>query len=127
MPREIVCGNGCIAVAFDNNMNVRDFFYPRVGLENHLIGHFLRMGLWADGSFRWFDDGWNMEMGYMPETLVGRCRSSSLELDIALETNDCVHNSLDVFLRKMKFSTSLRGPERSGSSSPMTFTFMGIL
>ena len=102
MPRETIVGNGRIAVAFDSSMNVRDFFYPRVGLENHLIGHFLRMGLWADGNFRWFDDGWNTKMGYMPETLVGRCRSTSLELEISLETNDCVHHSLDVFLRKVE-------------------------
>lgn len=100
MPRETVVGNGRIAVAFDNSINIRDFFYPRVGLENHLIGHFIRTGLWADGSFRWSDDGWNTEMGYMPETLVVRCRSSSSELDLALETNDCVHNSLDAILRK---------------------------
>jgi len=102
MPRETVAGNGRIAIAIDESMNIRDFFYPRVGLENHLVGHFIKTGLWADGIFRWIDSGWNIEMGYMPETLVVRCRSSSPELNLALETSDCVHNSLDVFLRKVE-------------------------
>lgn len=63
-------GNGSIAIAFDDKMNVRDFFYPRVGLKKHLNGHFLWMGFWVDGAFRWSDDGWDVETGYMPETLV---------------------------------------------------------
>jgi oligosaccharide amylase len=101
MPRETVIGNGRIAIAFDGKMNIRDFFYPRVGLENHLLGHLLRMGVWADGQFRWSDDGWDVETGYMPETLVGRCRAKHAELGLQLETNDGVHHSLDVLLRKV--------------------------
>ena len=77
MPRETVIGNGRIAIAFDGKMNIRDFFYPRVGLENHLLGHFMRMGLWVDGQFRWSDDGWDVKTGYMPETLVSRSRAKN--------------------------------------------------
>ena len=101
MPRETVIGNGRIAIAFDGKMNIRDFFYPRVGLENHLQGHFLRMGVWAESQFRWSDDGWDVETAYMPETLVGRCRAKHAELGLELETNDGVHHSLDVLLRKV--------------------------
>jgi len=101
MPRETVIGNGRLAIAFDNKMNVRDFFYPRVGLENHLNGHYLRMGLWVDGVFRWSDDGWDVQTGYMPDTLVSRCRAKHEGLQIELETNEGVHHSLDVFLKKV--------------------------
>lgn len=101
MPREMVIGNGRIAIAFDSKLNVRDFFYPRVGLENHVIGHFLRMGVWTDGDFSWSDSGWSIDSRYMPETVVSRSRVRIPQLDLALETNDCVHNSLDVFLRKV--------------------------
>ena len=52
MPRETVVGNGRLVVAFDSRMNIRDFFYPKVGLENHVSGHELRMGIWADGEFQ---------------------------------------------------------------------------
>ena len=31
MPRETIVGNGRIAVAFDNSMNVRDFFLSQSG------------------------------------------------------------------------------------------------
>ena len=50
-------GNGRIAVAFDSKMSIRDFFYPRVGLENHVSGHELKTGVWADGEFRWLGRG----------------------------------------------------------------------
>jgi GH15 family glucan-1,4-alpha-glucosidase len=101
MPRVTVIGNDRMAIAFDGKMNIRDFFYPRVGLENHIIGHFIRMGVWADGDFRWSDDGWDVETLYMPETLVSRTLAKHAELEIQLETNDGVHHSLDVFLRKV--------------------------
>jgi GH15 family glucan-1,4-alpha-glucosidase len=93
MHGETVIGNGSIAIAFDDKMNVRDFFYPRVVLENHLNGHFLRMGLWVEGVFRWSDDGWDVETGYMPETLVSRCRAKHSGLKIELETNEGVPSS----------------------------------
>ncbi len=112
MPREAITGNGRIAAAFDSSMNIRDFFYPRVGLENHLIGHFIRIGLWADGIFRWSNEGWNNEIEYMPETLVVRCRSRISDLDLSLETNDCAHQSLDVFLRKVEIRNLSRRPRK---------------
>jgi GH15 family glucan-1,4-alpha-glucosidase len=101
MPRVTVVGNDHIAIAFDGKMNIRDFFYPRVGLENHIIGHFIRMGVWVDGEFRWSDDGWDAETLYMPETLVSRTLAKHAELEIQLETNDGVHHSQDIFLRKV--------------------------
>ncbi|HWQ19657.1 MAG TPA: glycoside hydrolase family 15 protein [Methanotrichaceae archaeon] len=101
MPRASVIGNGRVNIAFDEHMNIRDFFYPQVGLENHVFGHKLRMGVWADGKFRWLDDGWDMDIKYLPETLVSRCHARHPGLDISLETNDGVHNSQDVFMRKV--------------------------
>jgi len=101
MPRASVIGNGRVNIAFDEHMNIRDFFYPQAGLENHVFGHKLRMGVWVDGRFSWLDDGWDIEIKYLPETLVSRCHARHSGLDIALETNDGVHNSQDVFLRKV--------------------------
>lgn len=59
------------------------------------------MGLWVDDLFRGSDDGWDVKMGYLPETLVGRSRAKNAELGLQLETNDGVHHSLDVLLRKV--------------------------
>ncbi len=101
MPRNLVMGNGKIAVALDGNMNVRDLFYPQVGLENHVIGHELKTGVWVDGRFTWLGKGWNVAMTYLPETLVGRSLATHPDLDIQIETNDAVHQFLNVFMRKL--------------------------
>ena len=101
MPRSLVMGNGRIAIALDGNMTVRDLFYPQVGLENHVIGHELKTGVWVDGRFLWLGKGWNVEMKYLPDTLVGRCMATHPDLDIQIETNEAVHHLLNIFMKKV--------------------------
>ena len=112
MPRVTVVGNGRLAIAFDSQLNIRDFFYPRVGLENHLSGHELKMGIWADGQFSWLGDDWQIETKYMPETLVSRSQASNAALAVGIETNDAVHRAHDVFLRKVMVSNLAERPRR---------------
>jgi GH15 family glucan-1,4-alpha-glucosidase len=99
--RQVVLGNGRLTVALDDRMRVRDLSYPKAGLENHVAGHFFRIGVWTDGTFSWVDDGWQVQMKYLPETLVTRCTARSASLGIELEVNDTVHQFLDLFLRKV--------------------------
>lgn len=101
MAREVVLGNGRLIVALDNLMRIRDLSYPKAGLENHVAGHSFRMGIWTDNRFSWVDDGWQVEMRYLPETLVTRCTARNASLGIELEMNDTVHQFLDLFLRKV--------------------------
>jgi oligosaccharide amylase len=82
-------------------MMVRDLFYPNVGLENHVDGHFFRLGVWTDNKFSWVDKNWDIEMKYLPDTLVSMCVANSSEANVQLEINDAVHSSLDVFMRKI--------------------------
>ena len=35
MPRDIPVGNGNFLIAFDSDYQIRDVYYPYVGLENH--------------------------------------------------------------------------------------------
>jgi len=100
MPREIVLGNGSLNVALDKKMQIRDFFYPLVGLENH-AGHFFRFGVAVDGVFSWVNDNWEISTQYMPETLVSRYIAVNSELEIELEVNDAVYSFLDIYLRKI--------------------------
>jgi GH15 family glucan-1,4-alpha-glucosidase len=100
MPREIVLGNGSLNVALDKKMQIRDFFYPLVGLENH-AGHFFRFGVAVDGVFSWVNDNWEISTQYMPETLVSRYIAVNRELEIELEVNDAVYSFLDIYLRKI--------------------------
>jgi GH15 family glucan-1,4-alpha-glucosidase len=111
MPREIVVGNGCLSVALDKRMIVRDFTFPLVGLENHSFGHPFRLGVWVDGSFSWIDDDWDVSMKYLPETLVSKCSAINRKLDVALEVNDAVYSFLDLYLRKVAVTNKV-GVER---------------
>jgi len=102
MPREIVVGNGRVLVALDEKMGVKDFFYPRVGLENHAVGHVFRFGVQVDKSFSWIGGGdWEVSMKYLPETLVSQCTAKNETLGIELEVNDAVHSFLDLYLKKV--------------------------
>lgn len=97
----MVLGNGRIAAALDNKLSIRDFFYPRVGLENHLEGHEIKIGVWANGKFTWLGDNWQITMKYLPETLVSKCTAKNPDLKIELELNDAVHHFLNLYLRKV--------------------------
>ncbi len=101
MPREIVIGNGHLAIALDGKVRIRDFFYPRVGLENHTVGHAFLIGVCVDKIFRWVDDSWSTSSTYLPETLVSKCITLNSDLQIELEVNDAVYSYLDIFLRKV--------------------------
>ena len=100
-PREIVVGNGRVCIALDNMMRIRDITYPLVGLENHAVGHLFRLGLWTDKGFSWVGNDWNIQMKYLPETLVSRCIAFNSKLEVELEVSDGVYSFLDLFLRKI--------------------------
>ncbi len=110
MPREIVLGNGRLTVLLDNRLRIRDFFFPNVGLENHVVGHEFRMGVWTEGRFGWVGDGWNISMTYLPETIVGRYQAGSKELGIELEMNDAVHHFHNLYMRKVTITN--RAPRK---------------
>jgi hypothetical protein len=38
-------GNSRLAIAFGSSSNIKDLFYPRVCLKNHLSGHGFRKGI----------------------------------------------------------------------------------
>ena len=99
-PRQVVMGNGRCLVALDEKMGIRDFFYPRVGLENH-AGHVFRFGVQADRDFSWISDGWDVSLRYLPETLVSQCSAKNSQFGLELEVNDAVHSVRDLYLRKV--------------------------
>ncbi len=55
-------------------MRIRDFTYPKVGLENHAVGHPFRFGVWIANEFYWVgNDDWNISMRYLLHTIVSKC------------------------------------------------------
>lgn len=103
MPRLFTHGNGNILVCLDERGEVKDFYYPYVGLENHVSGHHVhRVGMYVGHELAWLDN---------PEWVI--TTDCSLEIDscmivaehnrlgVRLEFNDVAYNEKDIFLREI--------------------------
>ena len=101
MPRALCVGNGNLQVNVDNDMNIRDMFFPFVGLENHVSGHFCRFGVWVDGRFSWIDASWNKKLSYKEDSLVTDVSLKKPDLQLELQIEDGVNHFHDIFLRKV--------------------------
>lgn len=105
MPRDLPLGNGSLLVAFDQDYQIRDLYWPHVGQENHAIGHPFRTGVWVEGQFRWLDDWkWKRNMGYQPETLVTNVRLEHPDLLISIQFSDSVDFHEDLFVRRLEIT-----------------------
>jgi oligosaccharide amylase len=102
MARALTLGNGSLLVCLDEFGFVRDFYFPYVGLENHVAGERHRIGVWVNGQFSWIDDGsWKISIGYKPETMVGYLVCKSEQLNITVVMEDIVYNETDIFMRQV--------------------------
>ena len=102
MSRSLVLGNGRYLVNLDHLYQIRDIYFPRIGLENHTEGHPFRFGVWVDGATHWVDDSWEREIGYQDGTLVGRAVLRNAWLGVELECRDAVDFEVDVFCRELR-------------------------
>ncbi len=102
MPREIVLGNGNMLVNFDSFLNMRDFYFPYVGMENHISGYKNRLGVWVEGLFSWLEEpGWCRKSGYKDESLVSDVTAVNMELGIEILINDAVHYRENIYLKRI--------------------------
>ncbi|MCI0609167.1 MAG: glycoside hydrolase family 15 protein [Anaerolineae bacterium] len=102
MPRDIPVGNGSLLVNFDSTYQLRDLYWPHVGLENHTAGHPFRFGIWVDGQFSWVHEPeWQKWLGYEPITLVTRASLENVRLGIHLQVHDVVDFHEDLYLRQV--------------------------
>lgn len=108
MARSIVLGNGEILVGIDRFAQVRDFYFPYVGSENHTSDCIHKIGVWVDGVFSWLSDtGWNIKIDYEGETLVSHIQATNQTLGIELLFTDTVYNEQNIFLRKVKVKNTV--------------------
>lgn len=115
MARRVTLGNGNILVGIDSRGQVRDFYFPHVGHQNHVSGasgSFVhRIGVSVNGAFRWFDDAsWQIAVGEDLHLAIGDVYAKNTELNIAIRSKDAVHNEKNVFLRS--FTIENLSPEK---------------
>ncbi|MFH1682846.1 MAG: glycoside hydrolase family 15 protein [Candidatus Woesearchaeota archaeon] len=101
MTRHFVLGNNRILVCLDKDCQVRDFYFPYVGQENHVNDKRHRIGIWTEGKFSWLDTAsWKKNLNYKKETMVTDILAVNKELEIELRINDAVCHDRDIFIRK---------------------------
>ncbi len=103
MPKSLALGNGNMLVCLDKYAQVRDLYFPYVGLENHVGGAYVhRVGVWVDGKIRWLSHpSWKVSVNCGKDALVSNIKATNSELKIDLNFSDAVYNEKDIFLRKV--------------------------
>ncbi|MAG55156.1 MAG: glycosyl hydrolase, partial [Planctomycetes bacterium] len=108
MPRDLVLGNGSLLVAFDDQYAIRDLTWPHVGQENHVMGRRCRVGLQVDGRTTWLGgDGWDGDLEYLPDTLVGSSTFRSADLGLVVSVRDAVLDTEPVLVRSFEIEDTL--------------------
>src|SRR3989344_8252462 len=104
MSRSIVLSNGELAVAMDAYGLVRDVYYPHVGYEDHVRGHYVhRIGVWVDGAMSWLgeDTQWEITVSCDEDALASSIIGKHAALNIQLNFKDIVYNERPIFLRRV--------------------------
>ncbi len=101
---EIVLGNGKTLIGIDENAQLRDLYFPYVGLENHVGGNNRhRIGVWVDGKMMWTDDeAWRISVRAGDETMAGDTVAINESIGIELNIEDVLYNEKDIFLRQIR-------------------------
>lgn len=112
MPKSLVLGNGNILIGLDNRGQVRDFYFPYVGLENQAGSNFIhRIGVWANNQLLWFDDpSWEIHVNYQEESLVSHIEAINTNLNLKIEFNDIVYNEKNIFIRHAQVTNLGQSP-----------------
>ncbi|ADI73147.1 glycoside hydrolase 15-related protein [Methanohalobium evestigatum Z-7303] len=102
MTRHIVLGNQSLLVNIDKWFQVRDIYYPYVGLENHVLGHAHKIGIFVDGIFSWInEDDWIKLPAYKNDTLITENKATNKNLGLKLILEENVYCEDNIFLRKI--------------------------
>lgn len=104
MPRSFTAGNGEMLVGLDAAGQLRDLYYPQVGLENHVgEGRRHRVGVYVDGEIHWLtSDDFVVSAETNPETQAGDVVARNKKIGITLRIHDVVYNERPVFIRDIE-------------------------
>jgi oligosaccharide amylase len=109
MPRDIPIGNGNLLITFDDRYQVRDFYFPHVGQENHAGNQPCHFGIYVDnphgsgGRLAWTTDpGFHIRQRYIKDTLTTSVALDHKSLNVSLYCNDVVDFHRSVCVRRIK-------------------------
>jgi oligosaccharide amylase len=112
MPRDIPVGNGRLLITFDNRYQIRDFYFPHVGQENHAGAGPCRFGVYAStpgdphghhARLVWTSDpSWTIRQRYLRDTLTTSVSLDHRDLKLSLYCNEVVDFHRNIFVRKIK-------------------------
>lgn len=111
-------------VTFDQHYQIRDFYFPHVGQENHAGAGPCRFGVWSNlpkahenhGDRRrrrlfWTYQNWDIQLGYQPDTLATHVVMKHRDLQLELRCSDVVDFHRLMLVRKIEI-TNLVDQER---------------
>lgn len=103
MARAIILGNGNSLVCLDQSGQVRDFYFPFAGQENHIGQNQVhKVGVFVDGNLSWIDNGdWQVDTKYEEYSMVSQTSLINNKLKLKLNFCDIVYNEKNVFVRKI--------------------------
>ena len=102
MTRHIALGNQSLLINIDKWLQIRDIYFPRVGQENHVLGHAMRVGIYSDNSLSWINDNnWERKLGYENETLITKSQATNQNKQIKIDFSENVFCEANIFLRKL--------------------------
>ena len=99
MAKSLILANGNIFVGLNSFGSVTDFFYPYVGVENHVRGEPHRIGVWQRGRLSWLDSGeWNIEINMKEDTFIGTMKCFNKQTNLELLFTNVVYNEKNIFI-----------------------------
>lgn len=103
MAKSLILANGNIFVGLNQHGFVSDFFYPYVGVENHVRGSVHKIGVWVNGYLTWIDDGeWSIDANLAQDTFVGVVKCFHKHSNIEVIFHNFVCNEKNIFMRQVE-------------------------
>jgi GH15 family glucan-1,4-alpha-glucosidase len=103
MAKSLILANGNIFVGLNKSGLVSDFFFPFVGVENHVRGTAHKLGVFQNDKMSWLDsDDWNLEIDLVKDSFVGTMKCFNKVTNLELIFTNVVYNERNIFLRNVQ-------------------------
>lgn len=102
MPKDLPISNGSFLLNFDRDYQLRDIFFPSIGLENHTKGHPSRFGVWVEGKMSWMGPEWKKDLRYWDNSQVTNVVLLNERLGLELTCHDAVDFEKNIYVKEIQ-------------------------